>query len=154
MVAEAVAQWMEVAELEETTRDRYEDLIRLYIRPRFGEMKIGRLDAELLERYYAQLHRCKHLCPRRPPKGARPPAPQHEHDSEDPLHPPGELGTGRPLGLYRCQRRGDGLRADPGEDPPGSAQRGRGSCSAQRGLAGSGVGPVAVADDGDGLSSR
>ena len=29
-VAAAVQQWMEVAELEETTRDRYEDLIRLY----------------------------------------------------------------------------------------------------------------------------
>ncbi len=68
-VAEAVEQWMSVAELEETTRDRYEDLIRLYILPRFGGLKIGRLDAELLERYYAQLHRCKHLCPRRPPKG-------------------------------------------------------------------------------------
>ena len=30
-LAEAVERWMEVAELEETTRDRYEDLIRLYI---------------------------------------------------------------------------------------------------------------------------
>jgi hypothetical protein len=32
-VAEAIEQWMTVAELEETTRDRYEDLIRLYIVP-------------------------------------------------------------------------------------------------------------------------
>jgi integrase len=68
-VSEAVAQWMEVAELEETTRDRYEDLIRLYILPIFGGMPLSRIDAELLERYYARLHRCKHLCPARPPKG-------------------------------------------------------------------------------------
>ena len=67
-VAEAIEQWMAVAELEKTTRDRYEDLIRLYIAPTFGDLKVGRLNAELLERYYAQLHRCKHLCAARPPK--------------------------------------------------------------------------------------
>jgi hypothetical protein len=37
---EAIEQWLEVAELQEPTRDRYEDLIRLYIarcrsRPRY-----------------------------------------------------------------------------------------------------------------------
>jgi integrase len=68
-VGEAVAQWLEVAELEETTRDRYEDLIRLYVVPTFGEMQAGRLDAELLERFYARLHRCREMCGRRPPKG-------------------------------------------------------------------------------------
>jgi len=67
-LAEAVEKWMEVAELEETTRDRYEDLIRLYILPTFGDLQIGRLDAELMERFYAKLHRCRHLCPVRPPK--------------------------------------------------------------------------------------
>jgi integrase len=48
-VSEAVEQWLEVADLEETTRDRYEDLIRLYIAPRLGVMQVGRLDVELLE---------------------------------------------------------------------------------------------------------
>jgi integrase len=67
-LAEAVEKWLEVAELEETTRDRYEDLIRLYILPTFGDLQIGRLDAELMERFYAKLHRCKHMCPARPPK--------------------------------------------------------------------------------------
>ena len=43
-VAEAVDQWMEVAQLEATSRDRYEDLIRLYILPTFGRMQVGRLD--------------------------------------------------------------------------------------------------------------
>src|SRR4051812_26765256 len=41
---EAIEQWLEVVDLEETTRDRYEDLIRLYIAPRLGEMQVGKLD--------------------------------------------------------------------------------------------------------------
>jgi len=68
-VAAAIEQWMEVAELEETTRDRYEDLIRLYVLPAFGSMEAGRLDAELLERFYARLHRCRELCKGRPLRG-------------------------------------------------------------------------------------
>ena len=67
-IAEAIAQWLEVVKLEETTRDRYEDLIRLYILPIFGTMQAGRLDAELLERFYARLEKCRHLCKGRPAK--------------------------------------------------------------------------------------
>ena len=58
---------MEVADLEVTTRERYEDLIRLYIVPTFGDLQAGRLEAELLERFYARLHRCKAMCGGRPP---------------------------------------------------------------------------------------
>jgi hypothetical protein len=36
-VGQAVAQWLEVATLEDTIRDRYDDLLRLYISPTFGE---------------------------------------------------------------------------------------------------------------------
>src|SRR3954469_13458532 len=54
-VRQAVAQWLEVAELEDTTRERYDDLIRLYVLPTFGTMLAGKLDAELLERFYARL---------------------------------------------------------------------------------------------------
>jgi integrase len=50
-LGEAIAQWLEVAELEETT----EDLIRLYVAPRLGAMQVSRLDVELLERLYAAL---------------------------------------------------------------------------------------------------
>jgi integrase len=68
-VAEAIERWLEVAKLEETTRDRYEDLIRLYILPTFGTLQAGKIDAELLERFYARLERCRALCKGRPPKG-------------------------------------------------------------------------------------
>lgn len=61
-VRRAVEQWLEVVELEATTRERYEDLIRLYVLPTFGDLKAAKLDAELLERFYARLHRCRDLC--------------------------------------------------------------------------------------------
>jgi integrase len=66
---EAIEQWLEVAKLAELTRDRYEDLLRMHIGPRLGHIQAGRLDAELLERFYARLERCSQMCPARPPKG-------------------------------------------------------------------------------------
>jgi integrase len=53
---------------EDTTRERYQDLIRLYILPTFGHLQAAKLDAELLERSYARLHRCRDMCTRRRPR--------------------------------------------------------------------------------------
>ncbi len=61
-VAQVIEKWLEVAELEASTRDRYEGLIRLYIGPTFGTMAAAKLDAELLERFYARLRKCNKLC--------------------------------------------------------------------------------------------
>ena len=58
-VGQAVSQWLEVVELEDTTRERYQDLIRIYIIPTFGDLAAAKLDAELLERFYARLQRCR-----------------------------------------------------------------------------------------------
>jgi len=68
-VRQAITQWLEVAKLEDTTRERYEDLIRLYILPTFGDMQAGKLDAELLERFYARLEKCREMCTGRPRAG-------------------------------------------------------------------------------------
>jgi integrase len=61
-VRQAIEQWLDVVVLEDTTRERYDDLIRLYILPTFGTLPAARLDAELLERFYARLHRCRTMC--------------------------------------------------------------------------------------------
>ncbi len=61
-VRQAIAQWLDVAELENTTRERYDDLIRLHILPSLGDVQAAKLDAELLERFYARLHRCRSMC--------------------------------------------------------------------------------------------
>ncbi|WP_300011081.1 tyrosine-type recombinase/integrase [Pseudonocardia sp.] len=68
-VAQAIEQWLDVSELEDTTRERYDDLIRLYVLPTFGALPASKLDAELLERFYARLHRCRELCTGRPRAG-------------------------------------------------------------------------------------
>jgi integrase len=68
-VGQAVAQWLDVVDLEDTTRERYEDLIRIYIAPTFGDMTAAKLDAELLEKFYARLQRCRTLCNGRPSAG-------------------------------------------------------------------------------------
>jgi integrase len=61
-VRQAIEQWLEVARLEDTTRDRYEDLIRIYIGPTLGSMRAAKLDAQMLERWYARLQRCRWAC--------------------------------------------------------------------------------------------
>jgi integrase len=68
-IREAIEQWLEVAALEDTTRERYADLIRLYILPTFGHLQAAKLDAELLERFYARLHHCRDMCTGRPRAG-------------------------------------------------------------------------------------
>jgi len=61
-VRQAIEHRLDVAVLEDTTRERYDDLIRLYVVPTFGPLPAARLDAELLERFYARLHRCREMC--------------------------------------------------------------------------------------------
>jgi Histidine kinase-, DNA gyrase B-, and HSP90-like ATPase len=48
MVRQAVEQWLDVADVQDTTRERYEDLIRLYILPTFGETLAAKLPARRL----------------------------------------------------------------------------------------------------------
>ncbi|MFL6130376.1 MAG: hypothetical protein ACJ73E_15090 [Mycobacteriales bacterium] len=64
-VGQALAQWLEVADHQVTTRERYDDLIRLYLAPSLGSTRASAVDAQLLERLYARLQRCRELCPGR-----------------------------------------------------------------------------------------
>src|SRR5882757_4353219 len=59
---QALDQWLDVAVHAETTRDRYLDLIRIYIRPTFGAQPAAKIDVEILERFYARLQRCREMC--------------------------------------------------------------------------------------------
>ena len=62
LVSQLIEKWFEVAELEDTTRERYEGLYRKYIEPVFGSTQFAKLDPELPEKFYARLRKCKHLC--------------------------------------------------------------------------------------------
>jgi integrase len=63
-VGEIVEKWLEVGELAETTRQRYDGLVRNYIQPTFGDSPAAKVDAELLGRFYSRLRRCYRLCTR------------------------------------------------------------------------------------------
>jgi integrase len=65
----AIAQWLDTARHADTTHARYEDLIRIYIAPTLGNLAAGKLDAEILERFYTRLQRCRALCDGRPKTG-------------------------------------------------------------------------------------
>lgn len=55
-------RWLGVAELDETSYERAEGIIRNYLRPTFGDLKAGKLTAEMLELFYARLRQCQDQC--------------------------------------------------------------------------------------------
>jgi integrase len=61
-VGQILDRWMTVHRVDEGTREAYEDLIRLYLRPTFGDEPAGKLSAEMLELFYARLRVCKDQC--------------------------------------------------------------------------------------------
>jgi integrase len=58
----ALDEWMLVQELGESTRDTYERYLRLHIRPALGHVPISQLTPQMLERFYAELRRCRARC--------------------------------------------------------------------------------------------
>ncbi|WP_262703853.1 MULTISPECIES: tyrosine-type recombinase/integrase [Streptomyces] len=61
-VAKLLDQWMDVARIEESTRDRYVIAIDQYLKPTFGELQAAKLGPQLIELFYARLTRCREQC--------------------------------------------------------------------------------------------
>lgn len=61
-VGQLLDRYLEVVDVEPGTRSRYELSIRLQIRPALGELPLAKLDAALLDRFYAQLRTCRERC--------------------------------------------------------------------------------------------
>jgi integrase len=55
-------RFLEVVELEPTTRRGYVGKLDRHVRPVLGSVQVGRLDAETLESFYAVLRRCRDRC--------------------------------------------------------------------------------------------
>src|SRR6266511_4457220 len=55
-------RWLEVVELEPTTRSGYVRKLDKHVRPVLGTNQVGRHDAETLEFFYALLRRCRDRC--------------------------------------------------------------------------------------------
>jgi integrase len=78
-------RYLEVVELEETTRRTYEGYIERHIRPAFGHLPLGRVDGEVLDSFYAQLRRCRLRCNRR--QGLIDHRTPHEHACDERCRP-------------------------------------------------------------------
>lgn len=65
-VKELVTRHLELARLEETTARRYRSCINSHILPLLGSTKVGAVDADVLDSFYAELQRCRLHCDRRP----------------------------------------------------------------------------------------
>jgi integrase len=66
-VGELLAQYMEVAELDVSTRETYEGYMRRTILPALGSMELRKLRGPVLDTLYARLRRCSNLaCTGRP----------------------------------------------------------------------------------------
>jgi integrase len=55
-------RYLEVLDVEETTRRTYEGYIARHIRPALGKLQVGQLDGEVFDSFYAQLRRCRIRC--------------------------------------------------------------------------------------------
>jgi len=58
----AVESWLRTHEAEETTLDGYRGYVRRTILPRLGDVPIAKITPQVLEEFYADLRRCRHLC--------------------------------------------------------------------------------------------
>jgi hypothetical protein len=56
----------ELATLERTTLSTYVGYANKHIRPLIGNVKVGALDADVFDSFYAELRRCRDHCDRRP----------------------------------------------------------------------------------------
>ena len=65
-LGQALAKYLEVADLEVSTREAHQGYIRRTIGPVLGEVKIRKLGADSLDSLYTALKKCSRLCRRLP----------------------------------------------------------------------------------------
>jgi hypothetical protein len=156
LVRQLVEKWFEVEDHEDSTLERYRGLNRKYIDPVFGSMQAAKLDAELLETFYARLRKCRHLCEgKRVGAGhsCRPLSNSSIRQIHFILRGSGDRGV-RWGYLTQRQRRCTGRASASQENDAGPAVSGGGRCDPERGLEATGVGHIALARHGHGMPAR
>lgn len=61
-LSQAVDRWMQNSDVVDSTRDGYENYIERYIRRALGSVAVRKADTRTLERFYADLRRCRIRC--------------------------------------------------------------------------------------------
>lgn len=65
-VGQLIDKYMAVVELAPSARRGYDSKIRTHIRPLLGTLPLTRLDAEVLDSFYAEIRRCRQHCDGKP----------------------------------------------------------------------------------------
>ncbi len=65
-VEQLLDRYLDVLDVEPTTRARYESILRLHVRPILGDLPVGKLTGEIIDRLHAVLRRCRDHCGGRP----------------------------------------------------------------------------------------
>lgn len=65
-VNQLMDRYLELVDVDETTLARYEQVIRVHVRPLLGHVPVGKLDGETLDAHQALLRRCRSHCDGRP----------------------------------------------------------------------------------------
>jgi integrase len=92
-------RYLDVADIEASTREAHEGYIRRTIRPVLGDVRIQKLRPDMLDSLYVHLKRCSRLCGRLP-KTEHYASGEHECDSR--CGPLRDHRTGRP---HQCDER-------------------------------------------------
>lgn len=58
----AMDKWLRTHDVEETTREGYHEYARNHLYPALGYVPVGRVTADVLEEFYAELRRCRVRC--------------------------------------------------------------------------------------------
>src|SRR5215475_14616776 len=61
-VSQLMDRYLEVLDVEETTKRGYIGYIEKHIRPQLGPLQVGKVDAEVLDAFFANLRRCRDNC--------------------------------------------------------------------------------------------
>jgi integrase len=92
-IGDALDAWLKVHDADESTLHGYAMLVRLYIKPAIGAVSIGKLTAQMLEGFYAELRRCRVRCDGRPFIEHRVDG-EHDCHTVDHRYPPGRPPAG------------------------------------------------------------
>ncbi|MGH3568912.1 MAG: tyrosine-type recombinase/integrase [Pseudonocardia sp.] len=65
-VNQLMDRYLELLDVEPTTHKRYEDAIRIHVRPLLGHLPVGKLNGETLDAYHTILRTCRAHCDGRP----------------------------------------------------------------------------------------